>query len=92
MYLSFSADRLLNMYMGLSSGSTTNSVLVFCISDLYDIYHEIITCICKKNVFELTLLVTSIAVVICYQGWRNPEWTSYQCICLTCIYIRSNLG
>ena len=24
---------------------------------------------------ELTLLVTSIAVVIFYQGWRNPEWT-----------------
>jgi len=24
---------------------------------------------------ELTFLVTSIAVVIFYQGWRNPEWT-----------------
>ena len=24
---------------------------------------------------ELTLLVTSIAVVMLYQGWRNPEWT-----------------
>ena len=36
---------------------------------------------------ELTLLVTSITVVIFYQGWRNPEWTV-----LTCIYIRSKLG
>ena len=24
---------------------------------------------------ELTLLVTSIAVIIFYQGWRNTEWT-----------------
>ena len=30
---------------------------------------------------ELTLLVTSITVAKCYQGWRNPEWTkcSVQC-------------
>ena len=27
-----------------------------------------------KNMCELTTY-TSIAVVICYQGWRNPEWT-----------------
>ena len=44
---------------------------------LQDIYHEIITCTCKNNVCELTFLVTRIAVVIIYQGWRNPEWTKF---------------
>ena len=41
---------------------------------------------------ELTLLVTSIAVVISYQGWRNPEWTKWSVHSFTCIYIRSTLG
>ena len=41
---------------------------------------------------ELTLLVTSIAVVIFYLGWRNPEWTKCSVHFVICIYIRSKLG
>ena len=53
---------------------------------LYDIYHEIITSTCK-NVCELTLLVTSIAVVTVYfiRVGEIQTGLSVHCIFFTCI-------